>query len=501
MKLAQQIELRDWLGADAAHAPAGIRVGAITNRSQDARLGTVFFAIAGQSVNGLGFVPEMLKLPLAAVLYDSSDRDSVELAASLQRKTATPLLGIAQLKARQGELASRFYGEPSKHCRVLAVTGTDGKTSVTQLLAQALQNLGYNVRVIGTLGYGQPGELGADGMTTPDALHLQALLADAVNQGCDFVCIEASSHALHQGRLSHCQIEAAALTYVGRDHLDYHGSLENYQAAKQSLFQWPDLRWGCFNLDDACGQAWFDQSQPSQRLGYSLRADNATAEVRLLSSHSSVDGLEMVLQLPSGRIAIAVPLLGDFNFSNLLCVAAMLHLQGLSREQIGIALEGLQAIPGRMELYAGKADQARVIVDFAHTEQALRRALESLRPLTAGKLWCVFGCGGDRDRGKRPLMGQAAQQLADVVVLTDDNPRFEDPAQITREILQGMDQSRPIEVIHERQRAIAYCIEQAAAEDVILVAGKGHEEYQLLQQQRLPYSDRRLVQQLLGSAA
>lgn len=505
---AHEVDLHEWLGEDVAQVPVGVKVRGITNVSQELAPDWVFMAIPGRRVNGFEMVLSLLNEPLAAVLYDAEDAFSCESAERLGDKTRVPLIAIRRLQQRQGELASAFYRHPSRRCQLVAITGTDGKTSVTHLLAQAIEQHGLQGGVVGTLGYGLARGAESAALTTPDPVHLQSTLASMVDAGATHVFMEASSHALDQGRLNGCTLAAAGLTNVGRDHLDYHETEACYQAAKKRLFDWPGLPFRVLNLDDESGQRWFAEYQGQGCIGYSLHAGQKRAAIRLIFSHVSVDGLEIVVQVherhdasgPAQQIAVRAPLLGQFNISNLLHVVAVLRALGLEAKQIQAAMDDLKPIPGRMELYPARLGKPRIVVDFAHTDQALLRVLESLRPLTRGRIWCVFGCGGDRDRGKRPLMGAIAERLADEVVLTDDNPRFEEPQQIIDEILAGMEQPQQVQVIHDRRHAIEFSYAQAAPEDLVLVAGKGHETFQLVKDRRLPFSDRHVVEQLLGGA-
>jgi len=423
-----------------------------------------------------------------------------------------PVIWIDQLRGYVGEIAARFFGRPSEAMRVIGVTGTNGKTSIVQLLASALAVLGARAATIGTLGAGLVGAVDAGERTTPDVINVHGLLAQFREAGATDVAMEVSSHALDQGRVDAIAFALAVFTNLTRDHLDYHGDMQAYGAAKARLFAWPGLRAAVINVDDAFGRelaASFGRSGPGmaasqpqgrkELLRYSL--DDATAEIRARDIRSSNEGLRFTLVTPWGEGEIATPLLGRFNVGNLLAVAGCLGALDYTFVQIHKALAQLKPVAGRMNRIGGEGDLPLVVVDYSHTPDALEQALTSLRAHCAGRLICVFGCGGERDQGKRPQMGAIAEELADAVVLTNDNPRTEDPRSILEQIVAGMREPSRAVVIPDRADAIRHALSEAESGDVVVIAGKGHEDYQITGQERRPFSDRAVVLEAFGAAA
>ncbi|AFC84857.1 UDP-N-acetylmuramoyl-L-alanyl-D-glutamate--2,6-diaminopimelate ligase [Frateuria aurantia] len=468
---------------DAIADPAGagdIVVSGLCLDSRAVRSGDVFVALNGSREHGIVHLTQAEQGGAVAVLAQTP------LVPGLV--TALPVIWIEALDQRLGELAARFYGRPSAALRLTGVTGTNGKTSVVQLLAQAQQRLGYRSASIGTLGAGAPGALRAGERTTPDAIAVQCQLAAFREAGFTDVAMEVSSHALVQGRVNAVDFELAVFTNLTRDHLDYHGSMEAYGAAKAGLFEWPSLRAAAINIDDDFGRGLMRRPGALQRLSLSAEGDPAAA-VRAEGVVASLAGLDFQLITPWGEGPVHSPLLGRFNVANLLAVVACLGLQGTDFPQLVEVLQQLQPVNGRMNRLGGEGGQPLVVIDYAHTPDALQQALQALREHGRGRLICVFGCGGDRDAGKRPLMGAAAEAWADQLVVTDDNPRNEDGEQIVGQILQGVTDPCAATVIRDRAAAIAWALAQAGAEDMVLVAGKGHETYQEGRQGRIPFDD------------
>lgn len=467
--------------------------------SRRARAGDLFVAVGGQRSHGLDHLEQALSAGVAAVLWEPSPQYS-ELPPPL-RPARLPVVAVEGLKHRIGVIADRFYGSPSERLTVIGVTGTDGKTSCSHFLAAGLDGRGGRCGLIGTLGYGLYGELDQATHTTPDAIRVHGLLADMRARGARYVAMEVSSHALDQGRVEGVRFDTAILTNLSRDHLDYHGDLAAYAAAKRRLFLMPGLRHAVVNLDDALGRELVESVADSvQVVGYGMApgpVEHAVPTVRGELLALDAKGLRLQVDSPWGRAEIRSPLLGEFNASNLLAVLATLVLTGVEFDQACEALERLRTVPGRVERFGGSAGKPLVVVDYAHTPKALESVLHALRAHTEGELWCVFGCGGDRDPGKRPLMAAAAQRYADRVVVTDDNPRGEDPERIIADILSGLEQSQRVHVQRDRARAIAYAVAHAGVDDVVLVAGKGHEDYQEVAGRRLPFSDREQVRREL----
>jgi UDP-N-acetylmuramoyl-L-alanyl-D-glutamate--2,6-diaminopimelate ligase len=403
------------------------------------------------------------------------------------------------LREHVGEIAARFFDRPSAAMHVIGVTGTNGKTSIVQLLAAALQDLGARAATIGTLGAGLVGQIAAGERTTPDAISVHGLLADFRDRGASHVAMEVSSHALDQGRVNAVDFDVAVFTNLTRDHLDYHGTMANYGAAKAKLFAWPGLRTAVINVDDAFGRELAASLPQAVRvLRYGIDAADADVHARAVQTHG--DGLAFELVTPWGKAAIASGLLGRFNVANLLAVAACLGALGYSLSRITTALTHLQPIAGRMHRLGG-GTAPLVVIDYAHTPDALQQALTSLRAHCAGKLTCVFGCGGERDAGKRPQMAAIAEQLADGVVVTDDNPRGEDGDVIVAHILAGFAHPQSVRVQRDRAKAIAWALREACAGDVVLIAGKGHEPYQEIAGRKLPFDDVDVARQVMEARA
>lgn len=443
--------------------------------------GDLFLALPGASVDGRDFMAQALQAGAVAVLAEAEG-----LAAVAGR-----VIPVAGLRQQLSEIAGRFYGEPSEQMILTGVTGTNGKTTCSQLLAQLFSLAGHPAGVIGTLGCGvyRDGavELSETGMTTPDAVTVQALLAGYSEAGVDRLTMEVSSHSLDQCRVDGLRFTTALFTNLSRDHLDYHGSLLSYAQAKMRLFAMPGLQHAVINVDDPVGAEIALQLPPGVELvSYALA--NPGAAVTAEQVQLSAAGISAEISTPWGDGHLSSPLLGRFNLENLLAVVAVACVQGLTLETVLQLVPRLRAVAGRMERVAGMAGPG-VVIDYAHTPDALEKALLTLREHCNGQLWCVFGCGGDRDRGKRPLMGEIAARLADRVVVTSDNPRGEAPAAIIADILAGAPTAKGLDVVADRAQAICNAIREAADNDLVLIAGKGHEAYQLVGAQRLPFSD------------
>ncbi|HET8729914.1 MAG TPA: UDP-N-acetylmuramoyl-L-alanyl-D-glutamate--2,6-diaminopimelate ligase [Moraxellaceae bacterium] len=467
-----------WSATPAAHA--AIPVSAIVIDSRAVHSGVLFVALRGITRDARDLIPDAIRAGAAAVFAEQGDAwlDSTVI-------DGVPVIVVPHLAQELGGIASRFYGEPSQHLDVLAVTGTNGKTSVANLAAGALVQLGRHAGVLGTLGNGLFGHLEKSTHTTLDALLLQDMLARFVDRGADSVALEASSHGLVQGRLNGTAIDVAIFTNLTRDHLDYHGNMDSYAAAKSLLFRWPTLKAAVINVDDAAGARYAADIAPGVRLlRYSQQAAT-DADIRALSVKPTLAGLAIQVATPEGECALEVPLLGRFNVSNLLAVLGGLMALGLPLADVAAALRQARPVPGRMEAFHGK--HPTVVVDYAHTPDALEKVLSSLREHAQGHLVCVFGCGGDRDAGKRPEMGAIASRLADHVVVTSDNPRSEDPAVIIAQIMEGAGKGAHVEA--DRRVAIRKAILAAGQNDIVLVAGKGHEDYQEIAGVRHPFSD------------
>ncbi|TDU26440.1 UDP-N-acetylmuramoylalanyl-D-glutamate--2,6-diaminopimelate ligase [Panacagrimonas perspica] len=478
---------------------------AVTGLALDSRrvnAGDAFLAVRGSREHGLAHLPQALVRGAGAILWEPANDAHAP-------QTTVPCVAVDQLGARVGEIAARFYGRPADRMYVAGVTGTDGKTSTAHLIAQAFEQLGRPCAYLGTLGTGRLASLDVATHTTPDPIALHARLADFEAEGVDACAMEVSSHALDQNRVGGVSFDAVVLTNLSRDHLDYHGTIERYAAAKRRLFESDDARALILNRDDAQGAQWMAQiaatSRADRLCAYGL--DGATPSTahhvigRDLRLHEN--GLSLELDTHQGHARLDCALLGRFNAYNLLAAAAVLLESGLGLDAVLAALRASRTVPGRIEGFRGATSGPLVVVDYAHTPKALEQILSAVRAHTRGRLVCVFGCGGDRDAGKRPLMGEVAARLADRAIVTDDNPRSESPASIAGQILAGVDASMrdKLSVEHDRARAIRAAVAEATSGDVVLVAGKGHETTQTYGRDVREFSDRAFVAHLLGASA
>jgi UDP-N-acetylmuramoyl-L-alanyl-D-glutamate--2,6-diaminopimelate ligase len=483
-------ELVAGFASDAPDVP----VADLTLDSRAVRPGALFLACRGTRQHGLDFLPQALANGASALLWEPTP--GVPAPA-----TSIPALPVEGLSRRVGEIAARFFGHPARQLHAVGITGTDGKTSTAWLVAQALEALGEACLYVGTLGAGRAGHIVPGDQTTPDPVSLQRRLHEARGAGVAAVAMEVSSHALDQARVAGIDFHTAVLTNVGRDHLDYHGTPEAYAAAKRRLFTEPRPPAAVLNRDDATGAAWAAElaGRGTRVTLYGLDGDAAGARHAIgRSLDLRASGIAFEATTHAGRARIASRLLGRFNAWNLLAALAVLLEKGVALEAACAALSSAATVPGRIEGFRGPRAKPLVVVDYAHTPQALAQVLHAVRAHCRATMWCVFGCGGDRDRRKRPLMGAAAAQAADRVIVTDDNPRSEDPAAIVREIQAGFSQGFSAPVIHDRARAIEAAVREAGPDDVVVVAGKGHEDYQLYGQERRAFSDRAFVAQLVG---
>lgn len=475
--------------------------GEITGLSLDSRTvqpGFLFLALPGTQQRGHEFISAAIERGAVVVLYDAS-------CEAPKTDCAVPCVGVRDLPRYVGLIAARFYDHPSLPMRIIGVTGTNGKTSTCHFIAQGLRE-NVPCGVIGTLGNGLYGEtLTPSSHTTPDAITLQAQLAAWRAVDVKHVVMEVSSHALSQHRIEGTRITTAVFTNLSRDHLDYHGDMAAYAAAKRRLFELPTLQHAIVNLDDAFGAGLFNTLPNTvQTLGYTLSATPNYPPDRTVSvTRFQLDGagVYMEIRTPWGEGVIRSALIGRHNTLNMLAALCALVVNGVHFHDAIYKLHRLVPVPGRMEVYGNSAEGPWVVVDYAHTPDALSQVLNTLREYCRGRLWVVFGCGGERDVGKRPLMGEIAQRLADKVILTDDNPRREPPSAIIKDILQGMRDPQKVPVMHGRARAIHHAVTQAASADVVLIAGKGHEEYQIIGAEKHPFRDGACVEAALAARA
>jgi len=458
---------------------------AITADSRKVAAGSVFLAYPGEHSDGRQYIVQAIAKGATGVLWEAN-------GFTWDGTWQLPNVAIADLRNQSGYIADEFYGHPSQKLWMIGVTGTNGKTSCSHWLAQALELLGRKAAVVGTLGNGFPNALSHAINTTPDPILLHGMLADYLAQGAQSVAMEVSSHGLEQGRVNGVHFNVAVFTNLTRDHLDYHGDMASYAAAKRKLFDWDGLSCSVLNTDDDFGLKLASelQQQGKQVLTYGLDS----GDVRGLDLEFNVQGLSMQVHTPFGDAKLQANVLGRFNAYNLLAVLASLLASDIALEDAIDAVGQVKSVAGRMQQYGG-GEQPLVVIDYAHTPDALEKVLKALREQASGRLICVFGCGGNRDAGKRPLMAGVASNLADKTIVTSDNPRHENPAEIIRQVLAGM--HGEYEVAEDRTLAIKTAIQSAQPQDVVLVAGKGHEDYQEIAGVRYPFSDAEVVQNVL----
>ena len=462
-------------------AALGVTPTGVADDSRQVRPGDLFLAYPGDLADGRAYIADALRRGAIAVCWQPGG----DFAWSAD--WAVPQIAAGGLRQLAGPLAHLVYGFPSEALSLVAVTGTNGKTTISQCLARVHPK---PCAIIGTLGAGFPDALVETGFTTPEATTLMRCLAEFRAAGAGACALEASSIGIEEGRMNGARVDVAVFTNFTRDHLDYHGTMEAYAAAKLKLFTWPRLRTAIINLDDELGQRLVRETTALRVLGYAIGNHHRDfpAQLRAEELTATSNGQRFTLVLPNGRVTVETGLLGSYNVANLLAVAGVLYDAGLAADEVARRLSELTPPPGRMERLGG-AGEPLVVVDYAHTPDALHNALSALRPLAAargGRLAVVFGCGGDRDKGKRPEMGRIAEAAADRVLVTSDNPRREVPAAIIADIVAGM---RAADCEADRAAAIARAIGEAAAADVVLLAGKGHENYQEIAGVRNPFSD------------
>jgi UDP-N-acetylmuramoyl-L-alanyl-D-glutamate--2,6-diaminopimelate ligase len=490
------------LTAGMLAAPARLTVSDLTADSRAVTPGALFLACRGRTHHGIRFAAEALRRGARAVLYDPEGVDETAPEAP-----AGAFVGaLARLGEHAGTIADRFFGAPSAALTVAGITGTNGKTTCAWLLAQALEAAGRPAAYMGTLGFGRPPQLTPTVHTTPDAVSVQRQLAALRALGAECVSMEVSSHALDQGRVNGVRFNTAAFTNLTRDHLDYHGSMESYGAAKARLFRVAGLAHRVINIDDPFGAALAAEPSTAQltvttRAPGAVRVPGAGQFVRALRVTPEPTGLTILVDSSFGQAELAVRLMGEFNVDNSLTVLAVLLAWGVPLATAVRALGRCRAASGRMEMFGGRGLTPLAIVDYAHTPDALEKALGAARLHCRGQLRVVFGCGGDRDAGKRPLMGRIAAELADDLIVTDDNPRTEDPARIVADILAGISRQAPLVIEHDRALAIRLALGRSSPDDVVLIAGKGHEDYQILGSERRPFRDSQVVMDTLREAA
>jgi len=459
--------------------------------------GDLFLAGFGKNHDARDYIDYAIDHGAVAVLAESGGRWS-----GFEVRRGVPILVIDNLSALMSEIASRFFADPSQHLKLVGVTGTNGKTSCTQFIAQSLNSLGHLCGVIGTLGYGFHEPMKDTGFTTPDAVVLQSILAQLLAEHADTVAMEVSSQGLHQGRVNGVKFDVAVFTNLSRDHLDYHGSMDSYGESKLKLFTREKLKAAIVNADDPFATTILNRL-PASVKSYTFSIADKRCDVFANDLQLLPGGYAATVITPWGEGQLSGGLLGHFNFSNVLAVlTTVLTLHDQKREfslaQILAAISQLKSVSGRMEIVGGQED-ITAVVDYAHTPDALKSALIALRAHFTGDIWCVFGCGGNRDQGKRPLMAEVAEQYANHTIVTDDNPRNESADDIVRQIMLGVEDKSHFHIERDRAAAIVMAIQKARPGDVVLIAGKGHESYQDIGGNRMVFSDVSQVRLALNS--
>lgn len=482
-------------------AAPDIMVSDLVLDSRDVSIHKAFIAVQGHARDGRDFIPQAISLGAKVIIAQC---DSAELHGQVSMRENSLIISFYALASKLSKLAACFYHHPANSLSVIAITGTNGKTSVVQLCNQLACLLGERSASIGTLGSGvyhaQTNQLVTTLNTTPDAISIQRLLADFVGEGVYQVALEASSHALVQGRLAALKTDVAVFTNLTRDHLDYHQTMEDYAQAKRLLLTQPGLKWVVLNVNDPEHQHWLVNVSRNTKVtlyGINIMAQAIGADHYYCVANNlqfTPSGVRFSLQSSWGNCELRLNLVGEFNVANVLAAISAQLCLGKNLQNIANVVQNLMPVAGRMELFCHPS-KATIVVDYAHTPDALEKSLLALRQHCTGQVWCVFGCGGDRDQGKRPLMGAIAERLADRVVLTDDNVRSESPQKIVDDILQGCQYAEQILVEHSRTKAIELAAQHCTQQDIILVAGKGHENYQIIGQQSHAYDERAFVKQ------
>jgi len=465
----------------------------ITGIQLDSRLvntGDLFIACSGLKYDARNFIDEAISKGCSGVLAEySTGMNKLEVRKNI------PILGVENLPKKVSGIANRFYRYPSSKLKVIGITGTNGKTSCSKFIAAALLKLGYRCGMMGTLGCGLPDVLEKTFLTTPDAVFCQRQLAKMVNKNCGYVAMEVSSVGIDQKRVEAIRFDTAVFTNLTRDHLDYHKTMSEYAESKRKLFQWPGLKSAVLNLDDEFSSSLINSIRKEVEI-FTYSVSNRRASVFSEGLAFSNTGYSALINTPFGCKELSGKLLGRFNLSNVLAVIATL-ISLKMREKSGPidlaeildSVASLSSADGRMEV-VNDSNEITTIVDYAHTPDSLKSALETLKCHFEGEIWCVFGCGGNRDEGKRPIMGEIAESFADHIVITDDNPRSEPGDRIVSQILSGIEKHDDVSVIRNRAKAISHAIVNASPTDLVFIAGKGHETYQEIAGEKVIFSDK-----------
>lgn len=479
-----------------------VLVSGLINDSRKVNEGDMFIACQGLSTHGLLYAKEAVKKGAAIVLWDDDCENCADIIQEISEQAVC--LHCEGLKMMAGKIADRFYQSPSSTLNMIGVTGTDGKTSITHFIAQCLDEKAERCAILGTLGNGFPDELNPAGLTTADALNVHQSLAMMRDAGATHAVMEVSSHGLDQGRINAVSFDTAVFSNFSQDHLDYHNTLEDYAAAKRKLFFMPGLRVAIINLDDAFGRELAQECKQHLCVwGYSTRSDVSALEhyanfiVHARTVERIENGFHLTVKTPKGSSSFNVGLLGSFNVSNVLATLTTLLVSNVDFDKAIKRLGNIHPVTGRMEEIV-VTEKPVVIVDFAHTPKGLESACKAVREHFQGQVWCVFGCGGNRDQAKRPLMARAVERYADNVIVTSDNPRHEDPQKIIDEIMEGFISKDNVITLVDRKQAIAYAISHADKNDVVLLAGKGHESSQIVGNTHIAFDDRRVARDCLG---
>ena len=481
----------------------GVTINALVQDHRKARSGNLFIAHQGYNTHGLLYAQDAVAKGVTVVLWDGDLENRNEILDSISNKVHC--IQCDDLKFKVGSIASRYYEQPSLALNVIGVTGTDGKTSIAHFLAQCLDAHDVHCGVLGTLGNGFINDLHPTGLTTVDALLVHKTLADIQQSNAKHVVMEVSSHGLDQGRVNGVAFTTAVFSNLATDHLDYHGTLDNYAAAKRRLFFTPGLGSAVINLDDDYGRKLAKEVREHVCVwGYSLEKDISAYKdcADYFINAKKVEpfelGSHLTVSTPRGEFSFDIPLLGRFNVSNAMAVLSTLLLTEIPLEDAVSSLTAMHSVDGRVEIIA-EENKPVVVVDYAHTEQGLTAVCQSLRDHFNGDVWCVFGCGGDRDRSKRPLMAKAVEKYADRIIVTTDNPRHENPQSIINEVLTGFSSLDNVEAILDRRQAIDIAITNAQPGDVVLLAGKGHETSQIVGDVHIAFDDRRVAREFLAA--
>lgn len=488
MQLAQLAE-----GLFDCHGFEETMISGLSKDSRSLKKGDLFIAVPGLTAHGLNYLNSEQAQKAAVILFEQPVPEHVIIP--------TNAIPVADLTAKQSKIASRFFDAPSEAMSVVGVTGTNGKTSTVQMMAQAMSKLGKTAGTIGTLGIGLYGQLSAGERTTPDVIAVQKALADMRDTGAQFVAMEVSSHALEQGRVDGVAFKTAVFSNLTLDHLDYHGTMQAYFEAKAKLFAWPTLQHAVLNVDDSYGAFLVEKLTDKMHVIVTSSRHHQQANLTATDIHLSLSGIGFDLHFEGQSIRIQSSLLGRFNVDNLLAVAGVLLVHDLKLEEVARLISQLSPVDGRMNRFGGFAGKPLVVVDYAHTPDALEQVLITLRAHSEAQLICVFGCGGDRDRSKRPLMAASAEQWADVVFVTDDNPRSESGDLIVAEICAGFELLEKAHIERNRREAIKQAIAKAGPADIVLIAGKGHETYQEINGVKSPFDDSAIAAEFLEVAA